>query len=501
MTLQEQPKARQYGNWRRPRTAGLWAGIGAGGTWVVIVGLIVVMISSASSLLLAVLLALALVGVLVLISWRDRHNMNVIEKIGERMLFLNQRGKRANVYRSGIISKIPGGRRQLPGLLAASELLEFSDSFGDPFAVLHYPSTDTYAITFTSQPEGGSTVDQEQLDQWVADWGVWIAGRGSESGVLGVSATLETAPDTGTRLRQQVESRVDDGASTFSRTVVGQLVDDNPYAAPRISGYVTVIWSGTVRGTNGRKRTVDEMGTYLATRVRQLAASLSATGAGTARVCTRAELCEMVMTAYEPAAAKFFDEGRQTGRPYELSWNDVGPSAADASWDTYRHNGAFSRTWMMTEPPRSAIRETSMRALLSPHGAIQRKRVTLMYRPLDPATGAREVDRQTKEADASAGIQRRQNARMSRAQAAAHRAAEEEADGAAMVPFGMLVTATTTSEEQMADLDFAIETLSAASRIQLRPAYGVQDAAFAAALPVGVIPSRHSRLVSSLGRL
>lgn len=500
MTVQEQPRARHYGNWRRPRTAGLLVGMGAGGTWVLIVGLIVVMLSAAFSLTIAVLLALFLVAAIVLISWRDRHGMNAIEKIGVRMLFFNQRTKGSNVYRSGLISKVPGGQRQLPGLLAPSHMYEFADSFGDPFAVLHYPSTDTYAVTFVSQPEGGSTVDQDQLDQWVANWGVWLASRGSESGVVGVNATLETAPDTGTRLRRQVESRLDEGSSAFSRAMLTQLVDENPLAAPRITGYVTVVWSGATRAS-GRRRNVDEMGTYLATRVRQLAASLTDTGAGTARVCTSADLCEMVMTAYEPAAAKFFDEGRLAGRPYELSWSDIGPSAADASWDTYRHNGAVSRTWTMTEPPRSAVRETVLRTLLAPHSAIHRKRVTLLYRPMDPAAGAREVDRQTKEADASAGIMRRQNARMSRAQAAAHRAAEEEADGAAMVPFGMLVTATTTVPAQMPELDFAIEMLSASARIQLRPAYGVQDSAFAAALPVGIIPARHGRLVGSLGRL
>lgn len=500
MTLQEQTQRPQYGNWRRPKTAGLLPGMSAGGTWVLIGGLIVVMVTWMLSATVAVILALLLGAVIILISWRDRHGMNAIEKIGERIMFLNQRSKGSTIYRSGLVSKVPGGQRQLPGLLASSHLYEFPDSFGDPFAVLHYPSTDTFAVTFVSQPEGASTVDQDQIDQWVASWGVWLAARGSETGVVGVSATLETAPDTGERLRQQVESRVDAGSSTFSQTMMRQLVDENPLAAPRITGYVTVVWSGAASRA-GRRRNVDEMGTYLATRVRQLAASLSDTGAGTARVCTSAELCEMVMTAYEPGAAKFFDKGRLAGQPYELAWSDIGPSAADAAWDSYRHNGAFSRTWIMTEPPRSAIRETAMRMLLSPHDAIERKRVTLLFRPLDPGTGAKEVDKQAKEADASAGIARRQNARQTRAQRAAHKAAEEEADGAAMVPFGMVVTATTTSTPDLSALDFAIETLSQSSRIQLRPAYGVQDAAFAAALPVGIIPSRHSRLVGSLGRL
>jgi hypothetical protein len=37
----------------------------------------------------------------------------------------------------------------------------------------------------------------------------------------------------------------------------------------------------------------------------------------------------------------------------------------------------------------------------------------------------------------------------------------------------------------------AVDNLAATARIQLRPVYGSQDSAFAAALPLGLVPAAH----------
>ena len=70
---------------------------------------------------------------------------------------------------------------------------------------------------------------------------------------------------------------------------------------------------------------------------------------------------------------------------------------------------------------------------------------------------------------------------------AADRTAQEEARGAGLVNFGMVVTATVMTAEQIPDMVAAIDNLGATARILLRPAYGSQDSAFAAALPLGVV--------------
>ena len=76
-----------------------------------------------------------------------------------------------------------------------------------------------------------------------------------------------------------------------------------------------------------------------------------------------------------------------------LSWEDVGPAAADARAECYWHDGAVSVTWAMSQAPRGEVRENVLARLIAPHGEIARKRVTLLYRVIDPGEAARIVER------------------------------------------------------------------------------------------------------------
>ena len=62
----------------------------------------------------------------------------------------------------------------------------------------------------------------------------------------------------------------------------------------------------------------------------------------------------------------------------------------------------------------------------------------------------------------------------------------------------MIVTATALSFEQLPDVKAAIDNLATTARIQLRPVYGSQDSAFAAALPLGLVLPKHLRVPSEI---
>ena len=79
-------------------------------------------------------------------------------------------------------------------------------------------------------------------------------------------------------------------------------------------------------------------------------------------------------------------------------------------------------------------------------------------------------------------------ARAAREVAIARKNAQEEASGAGLVDFTVLVTATVTGDD-LDDTAAAITSLASASKLRMRPAYGAQDSAFALALPLGVVPS------------
>ena len=157
--------------------------------------------------------------------------------------------------------------------------------------------------------------------------------------------------------------------------------------------------------------------------------------------------------------------------------------------DAYYHEGAVSRTWVACEAPRGAIRSGVLRGLLEPSPLVPRKRVTLVYRPLGVAAAARavEADRRTAHfmAASSTGLV---NARASAAVRAAEQAAAEEASGAGLTEFALLVTATADNASGLRAAEAEIANLAASARMRLRVARGQQAGAFAVTLPAGVLP-------------
>lgn len=157
--------------------------------------------------------------------------------------------------------------------------------------------------------------------------------------------------------------------------------------------------------------------------------------------------------------------------------------------DAYYHEGAVSRTWVACEAPRGAVRSGVLRCLLEPSPLVPRKRVTLVYRPLALAAAARavEADRRTAHfmvASATGLV----NARASAAVRAAEQAAAEEASGAGLTEFALLVTATADTADGLRTAEAEVANLAASARMRLRVARGQQAGAFAVTLPAGVLP-------------
>ena len=202
-------------------------------------------------------------------------------------------------------------------------------------------------------------------------------------------------------------------------------------------------------------------------------------------------MCEVIRTAYDPRAARLIDEAYAAEGVPELRWFDVGPTASEAAWGSYRHDDAWSITWEMSAAPRGEVQSSVLYQLLAPHRDIARKRVTLLYQVMDAAQAARIVEADKRNADFRATSSTRPSARVSREKMSATATADEEAKGAGLVDFGLLVTATVTREEDLPDAEAVVDNLAATARITLRRVHGSQDSAFAAALPLGLVLPKH----------
>lgn len=478
-----------YGNWRRPRSAGL-LGLGTAGTAGLLVGLLMTVVVVMTVGLIEALLFAAVLGALVLaLTVRDVHNRNIFQRLGARLGWWSSRAAGSHLYRSGPLGRAEWGTYQLPGIVAATRLTEHRDGYDRPFALLYMPQTMSYSVVIGAEPDGAALVDQEQVDTWVADWGHWLRNLGDEPGIEAAAVTIETAPDTGLRLRREVTTNLDPDANEYSKALLLEVVDRYPAGSSVVKAYVALTFTG--RAAGGKRREPDEMARELGARLPGLTADLQATGAGAASLLDAEELCETIRIAYDPAAAILIDEAHAAGETVDLSWADVGPTAAETSWAGYRHDSGWSRTWAMTSAPRGAVQAGVLARLLAPHRDIARKRVTLLYQPIDPGRAAALVEADQRAAEFQATSRRRAAARDSQSVRAAAATAAEEASGAGLVNFGMLVTATVLDPEKARDATAAIDNLAATARIRLRPVYGSQDSAFAAALPLGLNLAKH----------
>ncbi|MGL5829021.1 MAG: SCO6880 family protein [Angustibacter sp.] len=485
---------RTYGNWQKPTSPGLF-GLGSLGTALMLGGLmLVILVVMVGGLLEAALTFLVLAAALATVVTRDRHGRSVIERASARISWLNTQAKGAHLYRSGPLGFCPWGTHQLPGLAAQLRLTEHLDAYGQPFALVHCPSTNTYAAVLNAEPDGASLVDRDQVDSWVSDWGDWLAMLADEPGVQAAAVTIETAPDTGHRLRTEVSQNLDPQAPAFAREMLEEVVIRYPEGSSVIKAYVTITFSATAMAT-GKTRTAHEVGRDLSARLPGLTSALAGAGAGAARPLPSAELCAVIRTAYNPGVAHLISEA---GSDNGLDWSDVGPTAAEAAWGSYRHDDAHSMTWMMSRAPRGNVQSSVLHRLLAPHRDIDRKRVTLLYRPINPARAASIVEADLRSAEFLATSKAKPTARSLLATRAASSTASEEASGAALVNFAMLVTATVFNPAGLPEAAAAVDNLAATARLQLRLMQGAQDSAFACALPLGLVIPRHLKIPSSL---
>jgi len=490
-------KLRTYGNWRRPMSAGIGR-FGMIGTGLLLLSVIVgIFVMAVFGLIVALIVAAIFASMLSTLVIRDPYGRTLLQRMSAWVFWRRAVTSGAHLYRSGPLGRNPWGTFQLPGLVARTTLSEAVDSYQRPFALLHTPRTAHFTVVFGCSPDGGDLVDQEQIDIWVAHWGHWLASLADEPGVVSASVTVETAPDTGTRLRRHVFSSIDPGAP--AKDMLHQVVDAYPAGSATVRAWVALTFAAVSRaGGKNRNRNSDEVARDLAARLPGLTQRLNGTGAGVALPMTAQQLCEVVRVAYEPQVERWIEEAYAANDVPELDWGNVGPSAAESRWGSYRHDGATSVTWSMTAAPRGEVQSSVLQQLLAPHRDIARKRVTMLYRPMDSATAAQVVESDKKNADFRVNSADRPSARAQSEKLAADHTARDEARGNGLVNFGMLVTATTLDEELLRDMEAAIDNLAATARVQLRPVYGSQDSAFAACLPLGLVLPNHLNVPAKL---
>lgn len=482
-TSRERPT---YGNWIERRSPGI-AGSGMLGTAIIIGGMIVTLFGL---MLLGYQAALVLVAIFALafFAFGTKNGKRLAIRTGS----MRARRRGEHQFRSGLFSKNKKPHLRLPGMAAKMELLEYTDPYGNPFAVVKYPKLGgLYTIVARAVPEGPAMQDADTVDGWVAGYARVLESCGQETALVAAKAITDTAPDPGGRLGAMVTSMRADGSPDIARQIMDECVRDYPAASSENATYLELTFKGRELNRKGEE---DKILSELARRVPGILGQLETGGGGSVDMVSATELPRIVRAAYDPQAQADIETAVLQGEDANLvPWSEAGPVAAQDFWDRYVHDSGVSVTHEMFQAPRTEIRETAIGALVSPHHDFARKRVALIYQPhaMDESLQVSERDLSTA-TFVSKQTKKRMTASAERTMDAARRTTKQVAAGAVMVSFSLMVTVTTYDSEGMLQGGSTLKGRAGAVPVRLRPCYGSQAAAFATTLPMGFLPWEHT---------
>lgn len=403
--------------------------------------------------------------------------------------------KGRNVLRAGTISQAPQGRTRLPGIGAATEMWWGTDRLGRRFGMIHLPATHQYTVLLRCSIPGFAGVEQERIDLDVSAWGEYINAAGQATDIDAVVTVLDSVPETGDRQLAEIAQLSAADAPVLARAVVAESATTTSLGI-QLHGYMSITFRAD---TAAKRKDPMVMLTELAGRVPAMCEN-----AGTFRVqavpMSDYEAAAVVRRAYDPrpAVESAVEQGLRDGE-HLLDWVDAGPLAAEETKDSYFHDSAVSRTWVMNQPPSGVSTERVLARLLTPNADVPRKRVTLIHRPLSPADAAIAVETGYTAARGELNTERGiPGVRAELKVSAAERTRREEAEGAGVTQVSLLVTVTANDQRELDEQSESVIALGASSRIMLRPAWRQQAAAFLAGLGVGVLLPDHATTAKAL---
>ncbi|MET8779001.1 SCO6880 family protein [Nocardia sp. NPDC004654] len=482
--------ARMYGRWEKPRSAGFFGltwGVSMLGLAMIIAVMVGFLVTRSLSVAMGLIVASAVVFTPLAITRNGRTGWEILLL---RVQFAAAQARGEHLYRAGRFSRIPGVAK-LPGLLADSQLSEYETAGGKRFAMIHIRRSDHYTVVLRVIPRGKELVDQAQIDSWVEGYGQFLATQSRGGEVVAVTAVLENVVETRLKQAREVARLVRPDAPAYAQSVMREAAADVGGVGVRIEARIAITYRAIGKGRIRRDEAEQarEIGQRLQGVLSQLArAGLPATP------LQAWEVLGLVRTRYDLAAQRDV-EAAGADITSSQSWDSVGPIAHQDRWDHYLHDGARSITWEMDAAPRGAVMETVLEELLRPRADVPRKRVAIVYRLHSAAEATSLVDSDFRDAVAAEQTERGIASASARIRVANTQAArEEQARGAGLTRFGVLVTVTDHLDGDLPGIEASVKGMAAASRLGVRRCYGSQAAAFAASLGIGLILPEHTSI-------
>ena len=358
-------QVRSYGGWRRSRSIGL-LGLGTTGTLVLLGCFAGLLLTAAVSLR-----ALLYIGPPALLA--GAASMIRVGGIPLAQLAVQRvrwhHGTRAGhtSYRAEVVFRHTGVL-QLPGTLAATELLSAEDGYGGRYGLVRDRRTGYLTATLRVVPTSTWLADTGDADGWVANWGGWLASLGYLPTVRWVSVTVDTAPDPGSTLTGQVAAAIDPSAPRPAIAIMDQLVAAAPAAAADVATRVSITFNPAA--SPAAPRDLAEAITQTGQTLAGLESALGSCGVTVLGRARAADIAGIVRTAFDPAVrgqvSRLLATRIGPALEEQLNWASAGPAGAEETWDRYRHDSGTSVSYAWREAPRQNVRADVLARLLSP---------------------------------------------------------------------------------------------------------------------------------------
>lgn len=376
---------------------------------------------------------------------------------------------------------------ELPGILHPMRHLAAKDDAGRLVAILSYPPTGIYSMVAEVRHTGTALLDDEDLDRRVAGWGALLSGECEDDGLARISIYEHIDRGEGGELARWIDQHIELSVPRPAIEMVRDMArSDRSLNTSRRTWIAIGVEEARARrelrgfggGDEGARR-------LLLRRARAVAGRLSAIGLELDHWVSPVELFGIVRECYDPAQRL-----EQELAQVPLQAVDAAPNVAQARFGSYLHDGHRSVTWEMawSESPRQA---SVLAGLLGGDG-ISRRAIALHIEPIPRARAERELGTARTKAEVAQEVGRRtgrvERAGARRARAIAERQDAALAEGAGIVRFTGLVTATVAEGSDLDAAMAAVRNDAGFGGIRVLRCAGWMDAAFAACVvPVGCL--------------
>jgi hypothetical protein len=383
----------------------------------------------------------------------------------------------------------------LPGAADGLELLA-APFHGEEVGVIKDRCARTYAAVLATKVSSFGLLDRSEQEARQAGWGGVLASLGREGSPVSRIQWLErTVPADGDEIGRYLGEAWDRGSVPLESLAMQSYLDlvGSAPAVTKDHELFLGLQIDAKRAWRQIKRTGGKQGAdagACTVLLRELEAFAERLGAADVRVVGALRpgmVASAIRVAFDPwsrpglARLAAMDRERD-GIDEGTAW----PTATEASWSTYRTDGALHATYWIASWPRTDVGAAFLTPLLLHTQMIRVVAVTI--EPIPPLRAIREVESARTGDLADSELRGRmgfmETARRRRMADATSQREEELADGHAAVRFAGYVTVSARSEEELERNCSEVEHAAQMARLEPLRLYGQQEESFTYTLPL-----------------